>query len=349
MTTRPTILISVFLMFGTMAAFAADHLDGPAVSNDPAADINDVYAFVNPNDPDEIVLAATVVPLATEQSRFSNVVTYEFSLQGVAGGSPLQSVSCRFRGKAVICSGPGERVVAGPVGRINHHDGLRVFAGLRDDPFYFDLVAFQETVATLTPQFTDPGDDFFEGLNTLAIVIGIDSSLIDPTGDNPVQKVYALTRRGDNPGWSRSAFQVDRMGRPGVNTALIDLLASTGLKDQYNQAEVISSWPGLFQAEIEANITALDTLDGVPGNTLLPPAVLATVLADDRLLIDMSQPNCDAYLAVELGVEQCGGRTLQRDVIDDTFGALVGPGVSDFVGNTNTFLAEFPFLGEPGS
>jgi hypothetical protein len=348
MTTRTLVFMFAF-MLGAEAAFAADHLDGPAVSNDPAADINDVYAFVNPNDSQEIILVATVVPLANEQSRFSNVVTYQFSLQGAAAESPLQAVSCRFPGSAVICNGPGGSRAAGPVGRNNGSDGLRVFAGLRDDPFYFDLVAFQETVATLTPQFTNPGEDFFEGLNTLAIVIGIDRNLIDPTGDNPVQKVYALTRRGNSPGWSHSGYQVDRMGRPGVNTALIDLLASTGLKDQYNQAEAISSWPGLFQAEIEANISALDTLDGVAGNTLLPPAILAAVLVDDRLVIDMSQPFCDAYLAVELGLEQCGGRTLERDVIDDTFGALVGPGVTDFVDDTNHFLAEFPFLGAPGS
>ena len=349
MTTRPFAALSVCLMLGATTAFAADHLDGPAVSNDPAADINDVYAFVNPNDPDETILVATVVPLATPQSRFSDAVTYEFSLQGTAGGSPLQSLSCRFRGKAVICDGPGNSKVAGPLGRVNQNEGLRVFAGLRDDPFYFDLVAFQETVATLTPQFTDPGVDFFGGLNTLAIVIGIENSLIDPEGENPVQKVYARTMRSNGPGnWNRSAVQVDRMGRPGVNTALIDLLASTGLKDQYNQSQDIASWPGLFQGEIEANINALDTLDGATGNTLLPPAVLAAVLVDDRLLIDISQPNCDAYLAVELGLEQCGGRTLQRDVIDDTFGALVGPGVSDFVGDSNNFLADFPFLGEPG-
>jgi hypothetical protein len=75
--------------------------------------------------------------------------------------------------------------------------------------------------------------------------------------------------------------------------------------------------------------------------------VLASVLVDDRLLVDVSKPDCDAYLAVELSVPQCGGRTLSRDVIDDTFGAVVGPGVSDFVGNDSTFLADFPFLGQP--
>jgi hypothetical protein len=98
---------------------------------------------------------------------------------------------------------------------------------------------------------------------------------------------------------------------------------------------------------MQMNLSILDTLDGVSGNALLPADILATVLAEDRLLIDTSQPVCDAYLAVELGVPQCGGRTLQRDVIDDTFGAVVGPGVSDFVGDSNYYLADFPFLSSP--
>jgi hypothetical protein len=324
---------------------AADHLDGPAVANDPAADINDLYVFINPQNPGELILAATVMPLATADSRFSDVVDYQFRLQNT-DGTAEQIIECRFRGKAVICNGPGETEVAGPVGRVNTgEDGLRVFAGLRDDPFFFDLLAYLDTVNTLVPQFSDPGSNFFNGLNALSIVIGVDTALL--AGDSPVYQVWAATRRGEKKGVNAATTQVDRMGRPAVNTALIDLLASTGLKNQYNQADNPATWPAQFQAEIAANLAALDTLDGVLENYLLPPMVLASVLVDDRLLVDVSQPVCDAYLAVELAVPQCGGRTLARDVIDDTFGAVVGPGVSDFVANDSTFLADFPFLGHP--
>jgi hypothetical protein len=339
--------LTVLALLCSSQAFAADHLDGPAVSNDPAADINDLYAFVNPNDPDELIFAATVMPLADRRSRFSDAVEYRFNLQNAASGSAPAIIACRFPGKAVICRGPQESEVAGPQGRVNREGGLRVFAGLRDDPFFFDLVAFQQTVATLAPQFTDPGEDFFEGLNTLAIVIGVDATLIGADGADSILRVYASTQRAESPGQGRPSVQVDRMGRPGINTALIDLLASTGKKDQYNQAADIATWSSLFAGEIAANLAALDTLDGMVGNNLLPPLVLASVLVDDRLLVDAAQPVCDAYLAVELGVPQCGGRTLERDVIDDTFGAVVGPGVSDFVGNTSAFLDDFPFLGEP--
>ena len=348
--------LAAALSLACLPVMAADHLDSPLVQSDPAADINDLYAFVNPNNPDELILAATVLPIATERSRFSSAVEYRFNIANFETGEQTL-IGCRALGKkarGMRCSLEGTDTVAGKTNRINVNDAgdLRLFAGLRDDPFFFDLVAYQQTVATVSPQFTDPGTDFFDGLGTLAIVIGIDSDLLTDDGANPVLSVWSSTVRADaaplkgsaSKG-AKNASQVDRMGRPAINTALIDLFgAMPSLTDDYNTADDPSSW-SQFEAEMEANLTALDTLDGVVGNTLLPPMVAAQVFAADTLLIDTNQPLCDAYLAVELGVPQCGGRTLQRDVIDDTLGAVVGPGVSDFVDDTNTFLASFPFIG----
>jgi hypothetical protein len=474
---RITLLgFAVALALG-LPAHAADHRDSPLATNDPAADINDVYTFVNPNDPDELIAIVTVSPVANANTRFSDAVEYRLHLdQGDTGNL----ITCTFPDLAtrVECrNADGSLNASGGLNRTNVGDGMRVWAGLRDDPFFFDLAAFIRTRDTLTPSFTSPGVNFFGSLDTLAIAIGIDTARIASAGD-PVVKVHASTRRIDgagvgggftgvwrdpaNPGqglllevldggadpapdrlgvyWStftnagepinlfgvgeiavngttasvplsynnsgffppitatptpqafgRAEFsfddcnigtmavtptrpgfapvtvplerltsilglpcellslgQIDRMGRPGINTALIDLLASTGKKDAYNQAANPATWAADFQGEIQANLAALDTLDGTTGNTLLPPAALAPVLVDDRLLVDTSAPSCDAYLAVELGVTgQCGGRTLARDVIDDTLGAIVGPGVSDNVGNDSSFLADFPFIGAP--
>src|ERR1044071_321719 len=41
---------------------ASDHLDAPLVKNDGRTDINDVYVFESPEDPDNVVLAMTVNP-----------------------------------------------------------------------------------------------------------------------------------------------------------------------------------------------------------------------------------------------------------------------------------------------
>lgn len=350
-----TLAATVMAMAST--AKAADHLDSPLVQFDPAADINDLYAFMNPNNPGELVLVATVMPLADANSRFSDAVEYRFNIQNVASGTDYV-IACKAFGRQdsfMTCeleNMSGRRIFA-KFGTQTGNDKsrLRMFAGLRDDPFFFDLAAYRATVATATPQFSNPGTDFFSGLGTLAIVIGIDSDLLTSNGVEPVLSVYASTHRyGNRFGLANSPQvqfvnnQIDRMGRPAVNTALIDLFGTDpSMTDAYNTNDMPATW-SQFIPEMQMNLEILDTLDGVTGNALLPADVLATVLAEDRLLIDTSQPVCDAYLAVELGVPQCGGRTLQRDVIDDTFGAVVGPGVSDFVGDTNYYLADFPFL-----
>jgi hypothetical protein len=462
-------------------AFAADHRDGPLATSDPTADINDVYPFINPNDPSELIVAVTVVPVANSNSRFSDVVEYKLHLDNGAN-SGTTTFTCTFPDDAtrVSCgNATGSLSASGPLNRTNANGNLRVWAGLRDDPFFFDLDAFNRTREAISPRFTNPGVNFFAGLNTLSIVLGIKHTALTNAGANPTLKVYSSTNRTGDAGissamsgawydpanaghglvlhvidggpspapdklvtyWAvydntgaqlnlygvgeilpnatgvtvplsshtggafppassnarveqafgainlnftgcnsgtmavnptRAGFasstvqltrltqvldlpcsflgtgQVDRMGRPGINTALIDLLTSTGKKDAYNRAVDPAGWAGAFTSEMTANLTALDTLDGVTGNAVLPAATLAGVLVDDRLVINTSIAQCNAYLAVELGVAgQCGGRTLARDVIDDTFGAVVGPGVSDNVANDSTFLSDFPFLGSP--
>lgn len=476
--------LSALALLGSLiaTAHAADHRDGPLATNDPAADLNDVYLFMNPNDPSELILAGTVVPLANSNSRFSDVVEYKFHLDnGTTTGK--STITCTFPSDAtrVLCrDGGGTLNAEGGLNRTLTNGDLRLWAGLRDDPFFFDLVAFNNTRAAIAPRFTNPGANFFGQLNTLAIVMGIKRNRVTNNGANPILKVYSSTNRiGDagigagisgmwfdaaNPGhgvimqvldggadpapdklvayWNvfdnsgnqlnvfglgdiapngttvsvpvssgsggrfppafmssqvtqtpfgtlafsfsncntgsmavtptRSGFspvtipltrlsnvvdlpctflsagQIDRNGRPAINTALIDLLASTGKKDAYNRAVDPAGWAAAFQSEMQANLTALDTLDGITGNAVLPAATLAAVLVDDRMQINTSIAACDAYLAVELGVAgQCGGRTLRRDVIDDTLGATVGPGVRDNVADDSTYLADFPFMGPP--
>jgi hypothetical protein len=143
--------------------------------------------------------------------------------------------------------------------------------------------------------------------------------------------------------------QIDRMGRPAINTALIP----SARKDEFNQAG-----PGDgagFVADVVASLTAIDGLDGDNTTGLLADnrEGLANLLLADFLTVDISQDNCDGgYLALELGVAaNCGGRTLEQDVIDVTLQALVGnPGVTDAVDATEApFSNDFPYLAAPGN
>lgn len=62
--------------------------------------------------------------------------------------------------------------VVGPVETIIEEGNLKVWAGLRDDPFFFDLEGFLTTATTGTISF-DPTRDFFAGQNITAVVLEI--------------------------------------------------------------------------------------------------------------------------------------------------------------------------------
>lgn len=164
--------------------------------------------------------------------------------------------------------------------------------------------------------------------------------------------------------------QIDRMGRPAINTATNQTFNSNPEqadqgKDAWNTTSDPTKW-GDFVPEIEKNLAILDGLDTVCGNQLLADdmkgdpsryATLATVLSDDRLYVNMAGGTCTMYLGVEanaVGVmnEDCGGRTLAYDVIDASYtalatGALDGS-VGDDVAISDAAKGEtFPFLADP--
>ncbi len=174
-------------------------------------------------------------------------------------------------------------------------------------------------------------------------------------------------RGADNP--PTPGAQIDRMGRPAINTALIgtfdaDEDAKNALKDEYNAA-LPPDWP-MFVDEIQKNLAILDGLDATCGNQLAADnnpddryAFLAAALADDQLYVNSTVGECGVYLGleaealevVEAGVGKCGGRTLTDDVIDRSYSVLAAgifTGVDDTITeNDVAFLDEFPYLAPP--
>lgn len=140
---------------------------------------------------------------------------------------------------------------------------------------------------------------------------------------------------------------IDRMGRPGITTALI---ADNFVKDAYNDNGVPATWSAAFLAPMIERANIIDGFDGTIGNALLTDTTaLVSILVDDRLQIDTRTPECNAYLAVEIGLGDCGGRTLDRDVINDTLRHLVSQDmpVDDLADSDNVVLSDWPFFGEP--
>jgi hypothetical protein len=211
-------------------AIAADHRDSPGPKGEPPADINDLYSWVDGNN---IVLALTVFPQAGADAEFSPDVQYVFHTQSHAafgGAGTAVDIICTFDAtKAISCWVGDTDYVTGdasaPAGLASTSGMFKVFAGLRDDPFFFNLDGFNDTIATVEaaagglvfdaagcpavdmatsgvlvgklstdPLSTPPGGpakDFFAGFNTLAIVISIDKSLLNGGGD--IMSVWAST------------------------------------------------------------------------------------------------------------------------------------------------------------
>lgn len=166
--------------------------------------------------------------------------------------------------------------------------------------------------------------------------------------------------------------QIDRMGRPAVNTALnhaFDANETTkqAAKDDWNTNKDPSTWATKYTTEIEGNLAILDSLDTNCGNQAFADktktdktryATLAGVLADDRLWVKSDATECKIYLGVEANAtglaanSDCGGRSPGYDPIKETYsllaiGALTG--VSDGVTPIpdRAKVTTFPYLAAP--
>jgi hypothetical protein len=182
---------------------ASDHLDGPRATADPQADITDVFAFTSPEDPSRVVLAMALTPFATKASTFSTQVDYAFRVERATALTPLTldptplDVVCTFTSatpQRVTCTGPGGLQASAAVGDTSGGAGaMRLFAGLRSDPAFFDRQGALATVASGQASFT--GQNAFAGANVLAIVVELPSGTFADAGPPPVLAVAAETVR----------------------------------------------------------------------------------------------------------------------------------------------------------
>ena len=187
------------------SALAADHLDSPSVSEDASTDINDIFAFVSPSDPEKLVMIMTVHPIANADSKFSDAANYTFNVVRNADGV-ARSINCTFTADTFSCTGPeGSGVVAaGNIGETAMGDSIMAYAGLKDDPFFFDLRAFRNVVGAdadanafcLLDPMAGGNGDFFAGLNALAIVVEVRKEVFVPADQaNKILAIWASTSR----------------------------------------------------------------------------------------------------------------------------------------------------------
>jgi Domain of unknown function (DUF4331) len=187
--------------------YAADHIDAPSVtgpsSTSLATDITDVYAFQSPSDNSKMVLVANVrglmSPAASASATFGNNVLYEMNIDNT--GDNVEDLVIQFlvqNGKA-RAYGPIAPAATGTTSTIRTNgavtevdvtpygtnpisatgaNGVKIFAGPRDDPFFFDLTRFKEILAGTQMGFRSPGVDAFAGTNVMSLIAEVPKALL---------------------------------------------------------------------------------------------------------------------------------------------------------------------------
>lgn len=205
----------------SVSVMSADHAESPGADADPSADLADVFIFPSPQQSGRTVGAITFGGRSAPRSRIDGDlscdrnVLYTFNIDRESGGSfdnvPDVQVHARFgrngRGECgvQIENVPGAGTVSGPVETVFESGGLRFFAGVRNDPFFFDAEGYAALVASFAApgqtgdvagafRLGQPRRDSFAARNVSAIVFEMDNGAMTGGGSSRV-RVWATTSR----------------------------------------------------------------------------------------------------------------------------------------------------------
>ncbi|GGG58684.1 DUF4331 family protein [Bizionia arctica] len=183
---------------------AADHIDAPAVQGG-TSDITDFYAFQG-QDTNNVVFVANVQgllsPSATADASFDENVLIEINIDTTGDNVEDLVIQAIPRDGKMYFFGPVSPGTAGlnssietsgaqsvvditPYGSqaiVKNSNGLKIFAGPRDDPFFMDFAQFGEILAGNATGFNNPGSDTFAGSNVMSIVVEVPKSFIGGSG-----------------------------------------------------------------------------------------------------------------------------------------------------------------------
>jgi hypothetical protein len=242
-------------------------------------------------------------------------------------------------------------------------DGVKLFAGQRDDAFFADIGDIFDGLAVRRDLGTSGGGkDFFAGYAVHAIALQIPRDQVDPGGNHTIGVWAATDRQLATVGGSGKGpwVQVSRLGNPLFN----EVLVPTALKDEWNAdspagdaqyapfvlnpilAKLLNSIYGIGAQETGRTDLVKVFLTGFPGLNYT-----GSKLADElRLNLDVSPTATPNRLGV-VGGDLAGwpnGRRLGDDVIDIAETAVAGIPLGDGVdANDVPNLTAFPWEPDP--
>lgn len=373
----------------------SDHFSGPRALAGPQCDICDLYAFPSPERPDNLVLVMDVVPRAMPSSTFSDAIIYRFRLRPAAiagtGAQAAFTVGDEAQEIVIDCTFDAPRSPAGgnveQTGRCRTPfadtvafrtndasgraaNGVRVFAGLRSEPFFLDFPAMAETLKTGKLAFTDVGTlqgprGLDPGSNVLALVVEFPVAALRSLGIESLVTVV-----GETVADGKLQIRLERVGRPEVKNLLLGpknrdtVNRDLDVRDLYNLEDPYHIGPdyrNAYRARLNANLAYMDTWDGKTDWT--PDAngqhPITDLILGDYLVVDPSRPYAeDSFFEIELAMlagrahQSSGGRSLNDQVMDTIYTLCVnngnGPRISDHLTqSTVRATLAFPYLAPP--
>lgn len=163
-------LAAAFLLYLSHPARSSDHQDSPVTLGRPGADITDPYIFPAPDNPNNVVMVMNVHPLIPSgqgpNTFFDPGVLYQMNFDGIDENThaPSQSISQTFviqfaagapgTNQQIQVFGPAHPATTGNEATLLKPSGsgtintpftvgdMKIFAGAREDPFFFDLSQF---------------------------------------------------------------------------------------------------------------------------------------------------------------------------------------------------------------
>lgn len=202
---------------------AADHIDAPS-SMGTTADIADYFAFEPTEGSDRttfvVDLQSNVLPDLAYGTFEEDVLTeVNIDVDGdliedyVIQAIPRDGRMYFFMGQPVQKGLTGEILADNPIGDVAISEAtaivettsadVKLFAGPRQDPFFFDFFQFNAVIGGMAPEgFLPPGEaaDTFDGANTMSIAVEIPNSMLPaPSAMNalgiPVYRTWATTNK----------------------------------------------------------------------------------------------------------------------------------------------------------
>jgi hypothetical protein len=300
-------------------------------------------------------------PDAMPTGKTDAMLRFEFGAPAKDGAQPIKVTAVRDGMSSVSAMGVARTTplaaAASPIVTPVAMDGgtIYVFAGLREDPFFFDVEQFFRVRAGALgtgPKvgFREPGYDFTAGYNVLSIAVRVPRAWLAGTTSATTFDAWTTVSVGGK--------QVARLARPAIGEGLLTTAAYqnalNGVGPDFEAAALAGHKPeadaaGPIVAEAKRTLMAF-------GNDDKRATALLLAFLPDVMRIDTTGPSGYAA-ALNMKGSPVRGRKITDDVIHVTLSVVTNGAVkTDNVtyagpngGGTGhkPLLGTFPYLAEP--